>query len=89
LVPSGLRQSDKPRPGEGIAEAVEYVILAAPRILNVAAMTAISFGLWDGANRVLSDAKNVDDDIRRRLQRGEVVEARCGAKSCLDTNSYL
>jgi hypothetical protein len=52
-------------PENDLETAVGHVFVAAPRLLNIAAHTAISFGLWDGANRALSDVTNIDDDIRQ------------------------
>jgi hypothetical protein len=45
-------------------KAADYVQIEAPRLIRVAAITAISFALFDGANRALSLAnqENVHDD---------------------------
>jgi hypothetical protein len=40
--------------------AADYVQTEAPRLIKVAGVTAISFGLFDGANRALSLAKEED-----------------------------
>lgn len=45
--------------------ASDHVIAAAPRLAKIAAATAISFGLWDGANRALFDQENTSDDVRQ------------------------
>jgi hypothetical protein len=44
--------------------AADYVERAAPRLVTVAAVTAISFALFDGANRALLDLKNADKNTR-------------------------
>jgi len=47
---------------------VEYVLKNAPRLMTVAAVTAISFALWDGANRALLESENNTD--RREIAAG-------------------
>lgn len=44
--------------------AADYVQTEAPRLIKVAGVTAISFGLWDGANRalILANQEDVHDD---------------------------
>jgi hypothetical protein len=44
----------------GPEAAADYVQTEAPRLIKVAGVTAISFGLWDGANRALSLANQED-----------------------------
>jgi hypothetical protein len=44
----------------GPEAAADYVQTEAPRLIKVAGATAISFGLWDGANRTLSLANQED-----------------------------
>jgi hypothetical protein len=44
--------------------AADYVEKAAPRLVKVTAITAISFALYDGANRALLNPENSRDDIR-------------------------
>jgi hypothetical protein len=45
--------------------AATYVQKVAPRLVKVASMTAITYGLLDGANRALVDPRNIDDDARQ------------------------
>jgi hypothetical protein len=49
--------------------AADYVQTEAPRLIRVAGVTAISFALFDGANRALSVAnqEDVHDDAGRPL----------------------
>jgi hypothetical protein len=42
------------------AAAADYVQTEAPRLIKVAGVTAISFGLFEGANHALSLAKEED-----------------------------
>jgi hypothetical protein len=44
--------------------AADYVERAAPRLVKVAAVTAISFALYDGANGALLELKNADQNTR-------------------------
>jgi len=48
----------------GTRVAADYVQTEAPRLIKVAGVTAISFGLWDGANRALrlANQEDVHDD---------------------------
>jgi hypothetical protein len=36
---------------QNLESDVEYILTNAPRLMNVAAATAISFALWHGVNR--------------------------------------
>jgi hypothetical protein len=56
------------------AEA-EYVENASPRLVKVAAVTTISFALFDGANRALLDLKNADKNTREIASgyRGDAI----------------
>jgi hypothetical protein len=45
--------------------SADYVQNAAPRLIKVAAITAISFALYDGANRVLLDLQDSREDARQ------------------------
>jgi hypothetical protein len=45
--------------------AADYIQDAAPRLIKVAAITAISFALYDGANRVLLDPPDSREDVRQ------------------------
>jgi hypothetical protein len=47
--------------------SADYVQNAAPRLIKVAAITAISFALYDGANRVLLDLQDSREDARQIL----------------------
>lgn len=47
---------------------VEFVLTNAPRLMTVAAATAISFALWDGVNRALLESENNTD--RREIAAG-------------------
>jgi hypothetical protein len=47
---------------------VEYILMNAPRLMNVAAATAISFALWDGVNRALLES--VSNTDRREIASG-------------------
>jgi hypothetical protein len=47
---------------------VEYILTNAPRLMNVAAATAISFALWDGVNRALLESDSNTD--RREIASG-------------------
>jgi hypothetical protein len=45
--------------------AANFVQKAAPRLVKVASITAISYALVDGAKRALRDAQNIDYDVRQ------------------------
>jgi hypothetical protein len=47
---------------------VEYILTNAPRLMKVAAATAISFALWEGVNRALLEA-DINTD-RREIAAG-------------------
>jgi hypothetical protein len=47
---------------------VEYILTNAPRLMKVAAATAISFALWQGVNRALLEIENESD--RREIAAG-------------------
>jgi hypothetical protein len=55
-------------------EHVAHVLDAAPRLLRVAAVTAISFGIGDGTNRALPEHGAADDHLRQ-VARGNVENA--------------
>ncbi len=52
-------------------EHVAHVLDTAPRLSKVAAVTAISFGIGDGANRALLEQEAADDDLRQ-VARGNL-----------------
>jgi hypothetical protein len=47
---------------------VEFILTNAPRLMDVATATAISFALWDGVNRALLESDNNTD--RREIASG-------------------
>jgi len=55
-------------------EHVAHVLDAAPRLSKVTAVTAISFGIGDGANRALLEHEAADDDLRQ-VARGNLDNA--------------
>jgi hypothetical protein len=54
--------------GATLESDVEYILTNAPRLMTVAAATAISFALWDGVNRALLESDNNTD--RREIASG-------------------
>jgi hypothetical protein len=65
------QQKKRKRHSRGVNElpepeaSADYVQDAAPRLVKVAAITAISFALYDGANRVLLDRQESREDARQ------------------------
>jgi hypothetical protein len=53
---------------ESLNSDVEYILTNAPRLMKVAAATAISFALWDGVNRALLETSTNTD--RREIASG-------------------
>jgi hypothetical protein len=56
------------RTSESVNPDVEYILTNAPRLMKVAAATAISFALWHGVNRALLEIEN--DSDRREIAAG-------------------
>ena len=54
--------------GASLESDVEYILTNAPRLMKVAGATAISFALWDGANRALLETQS--DTDRREIAAG-------------------
>jgi hypothetical protein len=54
--------------GANLESDIEYVLTNAPRLMKVAAATAISFALWQGVNRALLEIENESD--RREIAAG-------------------
>jgi hypothetical protein len=59
-------------PVAGTENAAAHVLQAAPRLIKVTAATAISFGLWEGAHRVLLHAPTAGQDAH------EIANGYCG-----------
>ena len=63
--------SEPPEP----EKAADYVQNAAPRLVKVAAVTVISFALFDGANRALLDLQDASENARQIASgyRGDTI----------------